>query len=250
MRFLCKTIVGCLCAIFSMPFCTGCVDLGVGDDENAFKEYFSSVYVLSRTGIKQFNIAEFNRNITLEDMGIPVVPTLGYGQYSYIGFRVAENYEISIDEFAFFAKTAEDAGQLDLEFYVVKHMPTKIQIDDENTADGIPKDDEQSGEDSSDSESASGGETGDETGDESEDITEDEVFNDSSLCFVSHFSVTNEWNSVLLEFEEVEVVPPRWFIVVRIRNNCYIKNKDEEETPPVLFTFNYLMFHCADARKV
>jgi hypothetical protein len=247
MKFLRKTIVCCLCAIFSILFCTGCVDLGVGEDENAFKKYFSSVYVLSRTGIKQFNIAEFNRNITLEDMGVPVVPALGYGQYSYIGFRVAGNYEVSIDEFAFFAKTAGDAGQLDLEFYVVKHMPTKIQIDDENTADGIPKDDEQAGENSSaDSASASGGETGD----ESEDITEDEVFNESSLCFVSHFSVENEWNSVLLEFEEVEVVPPKWFIVVRIRNNCYIKNEDEEETPPVSFTFNYLMCHCADVRKV
>lgn len=70
MKFLRKTIGCCLCAIFSMLFCTGCMDLGVGEDENAFKEYFSGVYVLSRTGIKQFNIAEFNRNITLEDMGI------------------------------------------------------------------------------------------------------------------------------------------------------------------------------------
>lgn len=247
MKFLRKTIVCCLCAIFSVLFSTGCMDLGAGEDENAFKEYFSSVYVLSHTGIKQFNIAEFNRNITLEDMGVPVVPALGYGQFSYIGFRVAGNYELSIDEFAFFAKTAEEAGQLDLEFYVVKHMPTKIQIDDENTVDGIPKEDEQAGENSS-ANSASA--SGDETGDETEDITEDEAFNDSSLCFVSHFSVQKEWNSVLLEFDEVEVVPPRWFIVVRIRNNCYIKNKDEEETPPVSFTFNYLMFHCTDARKV
>ena len=247
MKFLRKTIVCCLCAIFSMSFYTGCIDLGVGEDENAFKKYFSSVYVLSRTGIKQFNIAEFNRNITLEDMGIPVVPALGYGQYSYIGFRVAGNYEVSVDEFAFFAKTEEEAGQLDLEFYVVEHMPTKIQIDDENTSEGVPKDEEQTGEDSSDDpESDSSGETDE----ESKDITEDEVFNDSSLCFVSHFSVQKEWNSVLLEFEKVEVIPPKWFIVVRIRNNCYIKNKDEEETPPVSFTFNYLMFHCADVRHV
>ena len=136
---------------------------------------------------------------------------------------------------------------MDLEFYVVKHMPTKIQIDDENTVDGIPKEDEQAGENSS---ANSAPASGDETGDETEDITEDEAFNDSSLCFVSHFSVTNEWNSVLLELDEVEVIPPKWFIVVRIRINCYIKNKEEEETPPVSFTFNYLMFHCADARKV
>ena len=57
-----------------------CADLGVGEGEDDFKEYFSGVHVLSRDGLEKYPMGDFNKEINLEDMEIPVI--VDYAEYS------------------------------------------------------------------------------------------------------------------------------------------------------------------------
>ena len=120
----------CVALIISLA---SCMDLGVGENEDDFKKYCSGVYVLSKTGAGKYNIGEFNRDIHIEDMDIPVV--IPCDEYCYIGFRVSEEYTISVSEFAFFARTFGGDGELELEFYITDKMPTSIKDDDGNDVD-------------------------------------------------------------------------------------------------------------------
>ena len=240
-----------------------CADFGVGQSEDDFKKYFSGVYLLSKQGIEKYPIDHFNRDISMEDMDIPVVVT--HGEYCYIGFRVAEDYTVSLSEFAFFAKSESGEGVLELEFYIIDKMPTSIK-DDTGADVEIPSPDEELDTDSAtpphNEQEGEGGTTPSDTDQdgvggteppadgEDDGISEEVVFISLNKFHTTEFKINEEWNSVLLEFDGSKTVEPKKYVVVRVNNNCYVSSDDEEEvTPSVSFTFNYLLFHFTDAHK-
>ena len=231
-----------------------CADFGAGEGEDDFKKYFSGVHVLSRDGLGKYPIGEFNKEINLEDMDIPVI--VDYAEYCYIGFRVEKQYTLDISEFAFFARTEKGSGELELEFYVVDKMPTSIKDSDGNDVD-LPTEDEEIPTEGQNTnalqgeEALNGGEGENETETETE-VYEKDVFDPSKRFHTSTFSIGEEWSSVLLQFDGSRTVEEKQYIVVRINNNCYVDSSSEEEgekIPAVSFTFNYLMFHITNAHK-
>ena len=221
-----------------------CMDLGVGENEDDFKKYFSGVYVLSENGSEKYAIENFNRDINIEDMDIPVV--IDYGEYCYIGFCVSDGYTVSLSEFAFFARTASGQGVLELEFYIVDEMPTSIKNSDGEDVD-LPLVDEDETNESSETE----GTEGEDNTETETEVYEDDLFDPSNRFHVTTFSISEEWDSVLLQFDGAKVAKSGQYIVVRINNNCYSSDDEgeDEKTPPVSFTFNYLLFYFTDAHK-
>lgn len=246
MRLPCKLTAVAVCAALLLSLAS-CVNFGVGEGEDDFKQYFSGVYVLSQSGAEKYSIEDFNRDINIEDMNVPVV--IPCEEYCYIGFRVANGYTVSVSEFAFFARSEAGDGVLELEFYVVDQMPTSIKGDDGEDV-SLPSLDETA---SSTEESTEAEGTDSEGATETETETqllEDEVFHPSNKIHVSGFSVSEEWDSVLLQFDGAKTLRSGQYIVVRIRNNCYSsQDGGEVGTPPISFTFNYLLFHFTDAHK-
>ena len=226
-----------------------CLDLGAGENEDDFKKYFSGVYVLSTSGAQKYSIADFNREIEMNDMDIPaVVPS---EEYCYIGFRVAKGYTVSISEFAFFARS-ESGGELELEFYIVDKMPTNIKGEDGEDVEKPPLDEDESATPGQDTVPGDGDVTEDGT-EADTDISEDEVFDSLANFHTSTFTVNENWDSVLLEFDGSKTAKSEQYVVVRIKNNCFLSNDDEDgeeqQAPSVSFTFNYLLFHFTDAHK-
>ena len=240
MKLLCKLTALAVCVALILSLAS-CADFGAGENEDDFKKYFSGVYVLSKIGAEKYSIEEFNRDIHIEDMDIPVV--VPYNEYCYIGFRVSEEYTLSLSGFAFFAKTTGGEGELELEFYITDKMPTSIKDDDGNDVE-VPELDTAETQMSQESDADSATET--ET-----DIREEDLFIPANKFHTAIFSVGEEWNSVLLEFDSEKTIGPKQYVIVRINNNCYLSSDDEEEekTPSVSFTFNYLLFHITDAHK-
>jgi len=240
MKLLCKLTALAVCVALLLSLAS-CADFGVGENEDDFKKYFSGVYVLSKIGAGKYSTEEFNRDIHIEDMDIPVV--VPYNEYCYIGFRVSEEYTLSLSEFAFFAKTTGGEGELELEFYITDKMPTSIKDDDGNDVE-VPELD--TAETQMSQESDADSETETET-----DIREEDLFIPANKFHTAIFSVGEEWNSVLLEFDGEKTIGPKQYVIVRINNNCYLSSDDEgeEKTPSVSFTFNYLLFHITDAHK-
>ena len=235
---------------------TSCADFGVGESEDDFKKYFSGVYVLTKRGVDRYLIEDFNRDISLDDMDIPIA--VPHGEYCYIGLRVAEGYTLSLSEFAFFAKSEAGDGVLELEFYIVDKMPTSIK-DDTGADVEIPPTDVGENTDTeppSDSESTAppdteeGGEDTPPTDNGDGELREEDVFISVNRFHTSEFNIGEQWNSILLEFDGSKTVNEKQFVIVRVNNNCYISTDEEEETnPSVSFTFNYLLFHFTDAHK-
>ena len=246
MKLLCKLTALAVCVALLLSLAS-CADFGLGEDEDDFKKYFSGVYVLSKKGLEKYLIEDFNKDISIEDTEIPVV--VPYNEYCYIGFRVSEQYTVSLSEFAFFAKTQGGSGELELEFYIVDKMPTSIKGDDGSDVD-IPSPDGEETQPPSESEQEETPET--DGNDETEtEIREEDLFIPVNKFHTSTFSIGEEWDSVLLEFDGSKTVEPKQYVVVRVNNNCYSSSDDEEEekTPSVSFTFNYLLFHFTDAHK-
>jgi hypothetical protein len=84
------------------------------------------------------------------------------------------------------------------------------------------------------------------------EVYEKDVFDPSKRFHTSTFSISEEWSSVLLQFDGSRTLEEKQYIVVRINNNCYVESSSEEEgevIPAVSFTFNYLMFHITNAHK-
>ena len=248
MKLLCKLTALAVCVALILSFAS-CADFGVGENEDDFKKYFSGVYVLSKSGAKKYSIEDFNRDIHMEDMDIPIV--VPYNEYCYIGFRVSEEYTLSLSEFAFFAKTQSGEGELELEFYITDKMPSSIKDDDGNDVE-MPGLDE--GETQTPPESDANSETNSDSETETEtetEIREEDLFVPANKIHTSTFSVGEEWDSGLLEFDGSKTIEPKQYVIVRVGNNCYFSSDDEEEekTPSVSFTFNYLLFHITDAHK-
>ena len=234
----------CIALLLSLA---SCADFGAGENEDDFKKYFSGVYLLSKKGLEKYLIEDFNKDIGIEDVEIPIV--VPYNEYCYIGFKVSEEYTVSLSEFAFFAKTQGESGVLELEFYVVDKMPTSIKDDNGGDVD-IPSPDKEGTQVPSESEQEESSET--DVNDETEtEIREEDLFIPANKFHTSTFSIGGEWDSVLLEFDGSKTVEPKQYVIVRVNNNCYFSSDDEEEekTPSVSFTFNYLLFHFTDAHK-
>lgn len=248
MKLLCKLTALAVCVALLLSLAS-CADFGAGENEDDFKKYFSGVYVLSKSGAEKYSIEDFNRDIHMEDMDIPIV--VPYNEYCYIGFRVSEEYTLSLSEFAFFAKTQNGEGELELEFYITDKMPTSIKDDDGNDVE-MPGLDE--GETQTPPESDANSETNSDSETETEtetEIREDDLFIPANKFHTYTFSIGEEWNSVLLEFDGSKTIEPNQYVIVRVGNNCYLSSNDEgeEKTPSVSFTFNYLLFHITDAHK-
>lgn len=246
MKLLCKLTALAVCVALLLSLAS-CADFGAGENEDDFKKYFSGVYVLSKSGAEKYSIEDFNRDIHMEDMDISIV--VPYNEYCYIGFRVSEEYTLSLSEFAFFAKTQNGEGELELEFYITDKMPTSIKDDDGNDVE-MPGLDE--GETQTPSESDANSETNSDSETETEtEIREDDLFIPANKFHTYTFSIGEEWDSVLLEFDGSKTIQPNQYVIVRVGNNCYLSSDDEgeEKTPSVSFTFNYLLFHITDAHK-
>ena len=234
----------CVTLILSLA---SCVDTGAGEGEDDFKMYFSGVYLLAANGSKKYvlekhTIDKFNNDISMEDNDIPEV--VSDKEYCYIAFRVSDGYTLSVSEFAFHARTNEGDGVLDLSFYVADTLPTSSKNDD-----GAPD-----GSEGGESGTESGGNDGDEgtEGGTDEDVYEEDWFSSLNNFHSSIFSVSEEWNSVLLQFDSTQVASSGQYIVIRVNNNCLINtdsDDDEEKLAPVSFTFNYLLFYFVDAHK-
>jgi hypothetical protein len=255
MKFFQKLTAFAVCSAFVFSL-TACADFGVGEGADDFKKYFSGVYVLSKKSAQKYPIEEFNGDIGMEDTEIPVV--VPYQEYSYVGFRVDKQYDLSISEFAFFAKTESGTGVLSLDFYVVDSMPTSIKGEDgdvevpslddsEDGSDGSP--DSSIGDSTDGSDDNGDDSTGSADDDSDSTVTEDEIFTPINKFHTSTFLIGEEWDSVLLQFDGSKSVNAGQYVVVRINNNCYFSDKAEEEDSSVSFTFNYLLFHFTDARK-
>ena len=220
----------CVTLILSLA---SCLDIGAGEGEDDFKMYFSGVYLLAANGSKKYvpekhTIDKFNNDISMEDNDIPEV--VSDNEYCYIAFKVSDGYTLSVSEFAFHVRTNEGDGVLDLSFYVADTLPTSSKNDD----------------------SAPDGSEGGDSGGTDEDVYEEDWVSSLNNFHSSIFSVGEEWNSVLLQFDSTQVATSGQYIVIRVNNNCLINtdsDDDEEKLAPVSFTFNYLLFYFVDARK-
>lgn len=239
MKFFQKLTAIAVCGVCVLSLAS-CADFGVGENADDFKKYFSGVYVLSKKSAQKYPIEEFNGDIGMEDTEIPVV--VPYQEYSYVGFRVDKQYDLSISEFAFFAKTESGTGVLSLDFYIVDSMPTSIKGEDGDVEVPSLDDSEDSSDDNGDDSTSSADDDLDST------VTEDEIFTPINKFHTSTFLIGEEWDSVLLQFDGSKSVNAGQYIVVRVNNNCYFSDKAEEDSS-VSFTFNYLLFHFTDARK-
>ena len=234
----------CVTLILSLA---SCVDTGAGEGEDDFKMYFSGVYLLAASGSKKYvfekhTIDKFNNDISMEDNDIPEV--VSDKEYCYIAFKVSDGYTLSVSEFAFHVRTNEGDGVLDLSFYVADTLPTSSKNDD-----GAPD-----GNERGESGTESGGNDGDE---ETESGTDEDVYEEDWVSSLNNFhssifSVGEEWNSVLLQFDSTQVATSGQYIVIRVNNNCLLNtdnDDDEEKLTTVSFTFNYLLFYFVDAHK-
>jgi hypothetical protein len=234
----------CVTLILSLA---SCVDTGAGEGEDDFKMYFSGVYLLAASDSKKYvfekhTIDKFNNDISMEDNDIPEV--VSDKEYCYIAFKVSDGYTLSVSEFAFHVRTNEGDGVLDLSFYVADTLPTSSDNDD-----GAPD-----GSEGGESDTESGGNDGAEgtEGGTDEDVYEDDWVSSLNNFHSSIFSVGEEWNSVLLQFDSTQVATSGQYIVIRVNNNCLLNtdsDDDEEKLTPVSFTFNYLLFYFVDAHK-
>ena len=233
--------------VFSLA---SCADLGAGEDESSYAEYFSGVYVLSDSGLQKCSITDFGASVSTEDTDIPTV--IPCAEYSYIGFRVADGYTLYLSEFAFFARTDSHNGTLELEFYIVDEMPTSIKDKDGNDVEISSPDDEADEDTETETDTEKDTETeGSEDSEKNEGAKEEDLFSSEMSFRRATFSVGEEWDSVLLEFGGAQTVNERQYVVVRIKNNCYSSSESEEQDvpAPVSFTFNYLLFYVNNAHK-
>lgn len=216
---------------------TSCADMGVGDEEEAFKRYFSNVILLSHDGRTERSISAFNASITYEN-STEINEVVDHGDYCYIAFQVADGYSLTVDEFAFFVKSETDSGTLQIEFYVTDELPTKIESGDSEVyypekADGdnsvyIQETESGSGENETRAEK-----------------TDKDIFTEDKKYHTDSMKISSRWNSVLLEFDTPQTVNDGEYIVIRIKNNCESENENER----LRFTINYLMFHFTNAEQ-
>ncbi len=230
-----------------------CYDMGTGEDEKAFYDYFSGVFLISSAGRKLCFIHQFNASMTLEDSE-KIKEVVGAGEYAYIAFMVAPGYTLVVDEFAFFFKADDKDGvdsterRMVLDFYIADELPTKVK--GENGYIYLPD--------------SPTGDQGSEEGDyelyipetdtngsavDRRDEVGENMFNDPGYATGSVLT-SQTWRSTLLEFDIPQTVREGQFIIVRVKNNCVSENGPVDPTlERVRFTFNHLMFRFTSVQK-
>ncbi len=241
----------CLLLILALTL-PSCYDMGAGDDETAFYDYFSGVFLISSRGRRLCFIHDFNPAMSLEDsedMEGAVIPD----EYAYVAFMVAPGYTLTVEEFAFFfcregstAAEEEAETRMVLDFYVTDTLPTKLRLEGEDDFLYLP--DSPAGDVGTSSGEHESYRPETDTGgapvDRAEEV--DESIFDREGYAQSVVSVSEEWHSTLLVFDTPQTVSAGEFIVIRIQNNCY--SDTTAAAPPteplarVRFTFNHLMF--------
>lgn len=213
---------------------SSCIDMGEGDDENAFKDYISDVFLLSHLGRTRRSIAAFNEDIHLGDTDISD-DVVGYRAYAYIGFRISNSKDVVVDEFALFMKTESGKHTLDLEFYVSENMPTKLEGTSGEDPVYFPNGDN-GGDDVLETNPPTDGNGN--VIDRENEIKEEDL---QGLYFTAQFTISEEWTSTLFEFEVPQEARGGDYIIIKIKNNCAGGDYSEEESD-IAFTINYLMF--------
>lgn len=229
-------IITILLLVITLLFNSACIDLGEGEDENSFQQYFSKVYFISREGVAGYDMSIFSASINLEDTDIGQV--VEQDEYCYICFKTA--YELRIDEFAFHFVGNENTSMY-LDFFISEKMPTKIENGKDVTY--LPKEEDITNESSNEILEK------DDEGNivEREDEVSEDILTEEKKYFSTIVEVSNKWNSVLLDFEEVKTIEKGSYIIIRIPNNCYTKSDIEFEK--VRFSLNYLLFHFVSVKK-
>ncbi len=250
-----------LCAVAAFST-AACADMGVGEHETSFYDYFSRVYMFSDRSLKKRKIAAFNASIETgaEEMQT-VVPA---EKYCYIAFRVDKSYTLEIEEFACHAKTEKETERLELDFYVTATMPTTVEVDlgslkfpsltdddsgtladEEDVIPELPSPEEGEGS-AAEGSSAEESSLEESSAEEEEERTESDLFSESLKFASTSMQISPTWDSTLLTFDKPQTVKPREYIVLRVRNNCIIT---DSPLTPVAFTVNYLMFRFTKVEK-
>ncbi len=240
-------VIWCIAIVFSI---CSCVDMGEGDDDVTFYKYFSNVSLLSHAGYQRLKIETFHE---FPENETEIEKVVEPHDYCYIAFRVSSIYTLSVNDFAFFAK-AEDGtqGTLILEFFISDRIPTKLKNSGDDEYTYLPKD---TAADNAAEDSAPETYTHetDENGESIEREEIDESIFDMSGYAKTTFEVTDEWKSIYLAFDQPQTVDPEHYIVIRVKNNCYIADAETDpelaDAQNVSFTFNYLMFNFSNVTK-
>ncbi len=263
-RLSTRLLLLALCGALLFSLC-GCADMGAGDSKDAFYKYFSHVYLISSSGLSVQSIKNFNESITMENSS-EVKEVVEAKEYRYIAFRVASEWTLTVDEFAFFFKGAGTApvdGQQDfliMDFFISDTLPSKIRFDADEKEEYLylPMPSEQDTVGDTDGVYTPETDTAGGAVDRTDEVDES-IFDDPGYAR-GVVTVTPDWDSVLLSFDTPQVVKGGQYIVVRINNNCeFEKEPDYSDLAgegggavipePVSFTFNYLMFHFNAAQK-
>ena len=210
-----------------------CADMGVGEEQDSFQKYFSNVILLSHSGRSERSIAAFNAAVTYEN-STEIRDVIGCADYCYVAFEVADGYTVTVDEFAFCARSDGDTDTLELEFYVTDQLPTKIDGSDSTVY--FP---EKADKDNATYTPETDPNTGLMLDRENGERGDSDVFNSENRYHTDSMSISAQWDSKLLEFDAPQTVHEGEYIVIRVKNNCTAAEKSDR----VPFTINYLMFH-------
>ncbi len=241
MRLLRKLLTALLCVVMLFS-AYSCADMGEGEHENSFHDYFSAVYLFATDGrYEKESIAKFNATIEKGDEKLEeVVPV---SKYAYIAFKVAKGYTLRVEEFACHAKTDGAKETVYFDFYTSAFLPTQLKTEggEFNFPDFSADDREEPTEGSSSSSNE----------EEEEEITEEDAVREENKFASLSMVLTGEWDSALLAFGAAQTVNPYEYIILRARNNCLLdwENLGFLKPTPVAFTVNYLMFRFTKVYK-
>ncbi len=240
--------------IFLVLASTACVDMGEGEDEDAFYDYFSKVYLISPSGKTAKDIDDFNPHMSLEESE-DIREVADARNYAYIAFKVADDYTLTVDEFAFFFKGEgaplgmDHTERMVLDFYISPTLPTKIRYDADGGEVYLPEDGSASGSDEVYiPETNDNGGTVDRPGEVDESIFDREGYAKATV------HIGTDWSSAHLEFDTPQTVSAGEYIVIRIRNNCIIESNgdvvpEESGLLRINLTINYLIFRFTSVKK-
>ncbi len=240
MRLFKRLLAALLCVVTSFS-AVSCADMGEGEHENAFHDYFSAVYLFATDGrYEKESIAKFNATIETGDEKLEeVVPV---SKYAYIAFKVAKGYTLKVEEFACHAKTDGAEETVYFDFYTSSFLPTQLKTEGgefdfpdfskDDAEENFPTDEE-------------------ETEEEEEEITEEDAVKEENKFASLNMVLTGTWDSALLAFEKAQTVNAYEYIILRARNNCLLdwENLGFIKPNPVAFTVNYLMFRFTKVDK-
>ncbi len=245
MKLLRRVGVLLLCAALTFGG-TSCVDLGEGLDENSFQQYFSKVWLLSHSGLSLHEVSKFHQYAEGETEIEQVVPMR---DYCYIAFCVSD-YTLTVNDFAFFAKTNGGSHTMVMEFYITNELPTRLKDSGSDEYVPLPSDPDENAEDADVDKTHIYEDDGEGGTVPREETDETELFSEAGYA-KSTFEVDEEWDSVYLNFDKPQTVTKGQFIVVRIKNNCIldIPDPDIRENGQIVFTFNHLMFNFSGVTK-